>query len=93
MGFLEIHKHGVYITIDRATLTYADGSNSVTISGIPADAVTLKFGDDDSLLYDELVSAGCFGERVSAQRFLRIKTQECWRDLTLFGMSSCKKLF
>ena len=54
---------------DGATLTYTDGSNSVTVSGISADAVTLKFGDDDSLLYDELVSAGCFGESVSAKIF------------------------
>ena len=45
---------------DAGTLTYTDGENSVTVSGVAADRITLRFGDDDSAQYDTLVSAGAF---------------------------------
>ena len=37
------------------TLTYMDGDNSVKVSGITADKITLKFGDDGS---DQFADAG-----------------------------------
>ncbi|MBR2963045.1 MAG: hypothetical protein IKC53_02415, partial [Lentisphaeria bacterium] len=40
---------------DEATLTYTDGTNSVVVSGVAADKIALKFGDDSSVLFDELV--------------------------------------
>ena len=49
----------------RATLTYSDGDNSVKVSGITADKVTLKFGDDGSDQYAALVNAGAFSDATS----------------------------
>ena len=53
---------------DASTLTYRDGTNSVKVSGVSADDITLKFGDDGSSHYAELSSAGCFaastGEKI-----------------------------
>ena len=46
---------------DDATLTYTDGANSVTVSGV-AD-VTLRLGEDTSL------PAGCFDDAVSEKIF------------------------
>ncbi len=51
------------------TLTYTDGTNSVKVSGISADKITLIFGDDASLRYDELVAAGCFDDAASEKIF------------------------
>lgn len=54
---------------DEAALTYADGlGNSVTVSGVTADRITLKFGncDDDPSLYNELVASGAFLETSTA---------------------------
>ena len=45
---------------DEATLTYTDGGNSVQVSGVTADQVTLKFGDGEG--YDALAAAGAFLE-------------------------------
>jgi len=45
---------------DEATLTYNDGTNSVQVSGVTADKVALKFGDDGSAQYKDLVAAGAF---------------------------------
>ena len=42
------------------TLTYSDGTNSVTVKGVSAEQVTLKFGDDGSAFYSALASAGAF---------------------------------
>jgi len=42
------------------TLTYADGNNSVTVSGVAADKVTLKFGSDKSEQFNALSAAGAF---------------------------------
>jgi Ca2+-binding RTX toxin-like protein len=54
---------------DDATLTYTDGDNSVSVSGIVADKVTLKFGDDGSDLYRTLASGGSFAEFSSKRVF------------------------
>ena len=43
---------------DSAALTYTDGDNSVTVSGIDAGKITLVFGEAEG--YDELASAGAF---------------------------------
>jgi len=45
---------------DEATLTYTDGENSVVVSGVTADKVTLKFGSVEG--YDTLATAGAFLE-------------------------------
>ena len=54
---------------DEATLTYTDEENSVAVSGVTADKVTLKFGDDNSEKYDELVAAGAFLESTAEAVF------------------------
>ena len=51
------------------TLTYSDGANSVKVSGVSNDNITLIFGDDGSLRYDELASAGCFDDAASEKIF------------------------
>ena len=51
------------------TLTYTDGENSVKVSGVAADRITLKFGDDGSEQYDDLVSAGAFLDFTSERIF------------------------
>ncbi len=45
---------------DEATLTYTDGENSVVVSGVTADKITLKFGSAEG--YDTLAVAGAFLE-------------------------------
>ena len=45
---------------DVETLTYKDGDNSVTVSGVTADQITLEFGNDGSMLYSEVALAGGF---------------------------------
>ncbi len=54
---------------DISTLTYTDGTNSIKVSGVSAVDITLKFGDDDSLRYEELAAAGCFADSVSEKIF------------------------
>ena len=51
------------------TLTYTDGANSVKISGISAENITLIFGDNGSTLYDELSASGCFDDAASEKIF------------------------
>lgn len=51
---------------NSSTLTYTDGMNSVSVKGITSGQITLKFGDDGSLLYDELSENGCFEPTASA---------------------------
>ena len=56
--------------IDLHTHTsYSDGTNSVKVSGISADNISLKFGDDSSDLYDELANSGCFEGAASEKIF------------------------
>ena len=54
---------------DASVLTYTDGTNSVKVSGISADNITLIFGDDGSLLYEELSATGCFDDAISEKIF------------------------
>ena len=54
---------------DASTLTYTDGANSVQVSGVTADKVALKFGDDGSAQYKDLVTAGAFLESTSEAVF------------------------
>ena len=52
---------------NAGTMTYTDGSNSVKVSGV--SEVTLRFGDNDSAQYDDLVSAGAFLDSTSERIF------------------------
>lgn len=54
---------------DASTLIYTDGSNSVKVSGVAADKVTLKFGDDGSAQYKTLAAAGAFLESTAEAVF------------------------
>ena len=45
---------------DAENLTYTDGENSVKVSGVTADQITLEFGNDWSMLYSEVELAGGF---------------------------------
>ncbi len=51
------------------TLTYTDGCNSVTVSGVAADRITLKFGDDGSAQFASLSDAGAFDAFTSQRIF------------------------
>ena len=51
------------------TLTYADGENSVRVSGITADKITLQFGDDGSDQFALLSGMGAFFDATSARIF------------------------
>ena len=54
---------------DASTLTYTDGDNSVKVSGVTAEQVTLKFGDDGSDRYLVLSGMGAFDAFTSQQIF------------------------
>ena len=54
---------------NASTLTYTDGANSVTVSGVSANNITLIFGDDGSSRYDELADSGCFDDAASEKIF------------------------
>lgn len=49
------------------TLSYCDGENSVSVSGVDAGQITLKFGDDSSGSYAELLAAGAFDAASTAK--------------------------
>ena len=51
------------------TLTYTDGDNSVEVSGVTADDVSLKFGDDNSDQYQDLLAVGAFDDFTSEKIF------------------------
>ena len=55
---------------DAENLTYRDGSNSVTVSGIEADAISLEFGDNNGLEeYARLASISAFAPYTSRTIF------------------------
>ena len=54
---------------DEATLTYINGDNSVKVSGVTADKVTLKFGDDGSDQFASLTSMGAFFDATTERIF------------------------
>ena len=47
------------------TMTYTDGENSVKVSGITAEQITLQFGNDGSEQYAMLAQAGAFFDATS----------------------------
>jgi hypothetical protein len=47
---------------DEETLTYFDGENSVTVSGVSADRVSLHFEFGGSLVFASLYILGAFNE-------------------------------
>ena len=51
------------------TLTYTDGINSVTVSGVAADRITLKFGDDGTGQYATFAKLGAFADATSEKIF------------------------
>ena len=52
------------------TLTYTDGANSVTVSGVTADMVDLKFGDEEAPeRFAELSALGAFADATSEKIF------------------------
>ena len=53
---------------NASTLTYRDGKNSVTVSGVALDSVSLKFGNEGGL-YSELLAAGAFDDFTSERIF------------------------
>jgi len=56
------------------TLTYADGSNSVTVSGVAAERITLKFGEDEDGVFGSLYEEYAF-EEFSTQRIFQAAGQ------------------
>ncbi|MBR5079109.1 MAG: hypothetical protein IKX30_10235 [Victivallales bacterium] len=54
---------------DASTLTYRDGDNSVRVSGVSAENISLKFGDDGSEQYGKLLANGAFDEYSSERIF------------------------
>jgi hypothetical protein len=51
------------------TLTYSNGENSVTVSGVSTEQVTLYFGDDGSELFAALSDLGAFDGFTSRRIF------------------------
>ena len=50
-------------------MTYSDGTNSVKVSGVSADAVTLKFGEIESAIagaFDSFASEKIFEDQEKA---------------------------
>jgi len=54
---------------DAAALTYTDGENSVKVSGVAAEQVTLKFGNDGSEQFASLSNMGAFFDATSERIF------------------------
>ena len=59
---------------DPETLSYDDGNNSVTVSGVGADQVTLKIGDDGTEIYDILTAYGAFSD-FTAEKIFEDRTE------------------
>ena len=52
-----------------STLTYTDGGNSVKVSGVALNNITLKFGDNGSEQFAKLFAANAFAEFTSEEIF------------------------
>ena len=50
-------------------MTYTDGENSVTVVGVTAEQVTLKFGDDGSERFAAQANMGAFLDATSRKIF------------------------
>lgn len=62
-------RSGAETNWNAETLTYTDGKNSVTVKGVTADKITLKFGSDGSEQYNALAAAGAFTQFTSQKIF------------------------
>ena len=51
------------------TLTYTDGNHSVTVTGVTADQITRKYGNDHSETFQSLLSQGAFADFSSQKIF------------------------
>ena len=51
------------------SLIYTDGDNSVKVSGVALDKITLKFGDDGSAQFASLISMDAFFDATSERIF------------------------
>lgn len=60
---------GSEINWNAETLTYMDGDNSIKVSGVTADKITLKFGDDGSDQFATLTNMGAFFDATSERIF------------------------
>ena len=63
---------GIESNWDASTLTYTDGDNSVTVSGVDAEQITLKFGagsPDDAEQFAALSAMGAFDAFTSRRVF------------------------
>jgi hypothetical protein len=54
---------------DPETLTYSDGTNSVTVKGVTAEQIELKFGDDGSEMFAWLSELDAFEAYASRKIF------------------------
>ena len=54
---------------NKSTLTYMDGDNSVKVSGVAADKITLKFGNDGFDQFATLSSIGAFMDATTERIF------------------------
>ena len=50
-------------------MTYTDGENSVTVVGVTAEQVTLKFGNDGAGRFASLANMGAFDDATSRKIF------------------------
>lgn len=78
---------GVSGNWDAESMTFSFNGNQVTVSGVSADKVTLKFGNDGSESYKDLSSAGAFAAVTSGTIFTEnetIYTNEILADTTVY---------
>ena len=54
---------------NKTTLTYTDGDNSVKVTGVTADKITLKIGDDGSDQFATLSGTGAFFDATTERIF------------------------
>ncbi len=54
---------------NEETLTYSDGTNSVTVSGVSADQVSLNFGPAGSKVFGNLYNMGAFSDSSTKKIF------------------------
>ena len=62
-------ENGSFEKWNASTLTYQDSENFVKVSGITAENISLKFGDDGSQQYSKLLSDGAFDDYSSERIF------------------------
>ena len=61
-------QEGIEGNWNEETLTYTDGDNSVTVTGVARENITLRFGNENAR-YGELLAAGAFSEATSERIF------------------------